>query len=134
MRILKKAVTRKKYGVIGAMKFMPEDDEDIWYLYNIMSVNDTITLKIHRKIITTSACGTKISKSMYVLATLQVLKIDFVYDATGTDLNIHTKNVTENEHIGMGQMQHVGVSMNYPITIYKTCWDKMHFEYVDECV
>ena len=43
MKILKKAVTRKKSGVIGAIKFMPEDDEDIWYLYNIMSVGDIIT-------------------------------------------------------------------------------------------
>ena len=80
MKILKKAVTRKKAGVIGAIKFLPEDDEDIWYLYNIQSVNDTITLKIHRKIQLTSQNGTKISKAVYIMATQQVLKIDFVYD------------------------------------------------------
>lgn len=134
MKILKKAVVRRKAGVIGAMKFLPEDDEDIWYLYNILSVNDLITLKIHRKISITSANGTKISKSMYVMATLKVLKIDFVYDSNGTDLSIHTKNVTENEYIGMGQMQNVGVSLCYPITIFKKAWDRMHFQYVDEAV
>jgi protein pelota len=83
MRILAKFLGKKKDGGI---KFRPEDDEDIWYLYNIISVRDQIDLKISRKIQSVGATGSVISIKKWVPASLEVLKIDFTYDSHGTDL------------------------------------------------
>lgn len=83
MRILAKFLGKKKDGGI---KFRPEDDEDIWYLYNIISVRDQIDLKISRKIQSIGATGSVISIKKWVPASLEVLKIDFTFDSHGTDL------------------------------------------------
>lgn len=40
--------------------------------------------------------------------------------------------VGENEFIGLGQMQNIGISLGYPITVHKNYWDKISLGMVKE--
>ena len=131
MKILKRYIDKTKEGYV---KLMPEEDEDVWFLYNILAIKDLICLKISRKISQVNQTGLTKTVKKYVQATLEILKIDFTYDNSGTNLLIKTKNVKENKHIGLGQMQNVTIDLGYPITIFKQQWDKMSQGYVDESV
>lgn len=117
MKILRKYIDRKKKK--GYVTFLPEEDEDLWFLYNIMKVGDRVKMKINRKIQTESATGFTKTKKRYVLTRLEVLEVDFDYDSKGTGLFIKTKNIGKNDYIELGQMQTVAVDLYYPITVSK---------------
>jgi len=132
MKIIKKYLTKKKGMCQGAIKVLCNDQEDIWYLYNIISVGDTITKKVEFKDKIVTKAGTTTSKRIWVMATLEVLKVDFTYDSLGTNLELHTKNVIENKYIGLGQMLGTDISLDYPLTLFKNHWDRMAFSYLND--
>ena len=116
MKILKKYVDRRKRAKIVVL---PEEDEDLWYLYNIFKRGDKVKMKINRKIQHKTATGFVKTQKRWVLAKLEVLQVEFDYDGQGTNLYLKTVNIEENKFIDMGAMQRVQISLYYPITICK---------------
>lgn len=117
MKILKKYIDKKKKK--GYVTFIPEEDEDLWFLYNIMKAGDVVKLKINRKIQKESATGFVKTQKRYVLARLEVLEVDFDFDSKGTGLFIKTKNIGKNNYMELGSLQTAAVDLFYPITVCK---------------
>lgn len=47
MKILGRRISKG----VGFLRLMPTDDEDFWYLYNLIAIGDLIQTRTHRKII-----------------------------------------------------------------------------------
>lgn len=99
MKILKKVINWKK-RIFAVRMNLDTNTDDVWNLYNLMSVGDLITGTCHRKIQKEFSSGlTKIDKRT-ITCTLEVKS--FVYDTETDSLRINGVNATENKWIGMG--------------------------------
>lgn len=47
MRILGKRIVKG----VGFLRILPTDEDDLWYLYNLVSIGDIIRTSTHRKIV-----------------------------------------------------------------------------------
>ena len=131
MKILRKLIDRKRKGFYT---LLPENDEDLWYLYNIIKVGDLIKLKIKRKLQEQSFTGLTKTEKRHVLAKLEVLSVDFDYDSKGTSISCKTKNLVGNDFIETGQMQNVDIPIYFPITISKVVWDDITIDFIQESI
>ena len=129
MKILRKHLD-KKYK--GYYTLQPENDEDLWFLFNIIKTGDYIKLKIKRKIQETTMTGLTKTNKKHIWAKLEVLEIDFDYDTKGTSLYCKTRTTEGNEYVEAGQMQSIDIPLIYPITIYKNHWDSICKGFIDE--
>lgn len=99
MKILKKVINWKK-RIFAVRMNLDTNTDDVWNLYNLMSVGDLITGTCHRKIQKEFSSGLiKIDKRT-ITCTLEVKS--FVYDTETDSLRINGVNATENKWIGMG--------------------------------
>ena len=101
MRILKKVINWKK-RIFAVRMNLDQNTDDVWNLYNLLSVGDQITGTCHRKIQKETFSVTKIEKKT-INCTLQIKS--FVYDTETDTLRINGVNATENKWIGMGMQQ-----------------------------
>ena len=112
----------------------PTDEEDTWYLYNIIKPGNMIKMKVLRKVKIDGKgdfSAKKISKKQLVLF-LKVLKVDFQNDEKGTTLSLKTKNLVENQYVMIGQIQNVDIAMYQTISVYKEEWTQDELELVNE--
>ena len=98
MKIIKKVINWKK-KLFAVRMNLDTNTDDVWNLYNLLSIGDLITGTCHRKIQKESAGLTKIDKKT-ITCTLQIKS--FVYDTETDSLRINGVNATENKWIGMG--------------------------------
>lgn len=134
MRILKKYINRKtKAGTVG---LLPNDSEDLWYLYNLIVTGDILTLKSFRKIklAAKNEYGTTKIQRKEIRMQVKVMKVDFSADERGVSLFVKCVNVRENEYVAMGQMQNIGIELWKPIQITKEYWAPSNFNMLNESV
>jgi protein pelota len=124
MRIIKRAIDR--FGN-GAVVLVPTDEEDLWHLYNIISRGDAIRAGTFRKVKNETKTGSVSSDKVFIIMKMQVVDIKY-YGEDNLELVLKGKNLEENRFLQVGQFQTISVELNYPITIYKNNWDKMHME------
>lgn len=131
MKILRKMLDSRKKGFYTVL---PEQEEDLWFLYNIIKPGDYIRLAFKRKIQDQTMTGLTTTSKRIVRAKLEVLEIDFDYDSKGTSLYCKTKNLIGNKYLETGQMQSVDVPLLYPITVYKSKWDEVSRNFLAESI
>jgi protein pelota len=79
---------------MGDVKLMPQAEEDMWHVYNLLAKGDTVTATSFRKIQQTSSTGSSTAQKVKIRLTIEVETIEF---DTGTcELRIKGKN-TEGE-------------------------------------
>lgn len=135
MKILKKCISKKKGVVQGNIVFVPIDNDDVWYLYNIIDKGNLVETKIKRKITkeNESTSNKKIEvKVINFVGT--VVAVNFLCDETGTSLILKLKNIQDNKYIAKGQMQSVEVKLNQKINVIKEEWDFYSLKQLDECM
>ena len=58
MKLLHKYIDYKSGN--GRMTFIPEEGEDLWHVYNLITAGDVVRCTTLRKVVTESATGTTI--------------------------------------------------------------------------
>ncbi|KAF7977460.1 hypothetical protein HWV62_3643 [Athelia sp. TMB] len=152
MKLIKKDID--KHGA-GFVNLRPEDDEDMWHLYNLIQKNDFVRGPAIRRVQNVSATGSTESHRVRLNLTLQVSRVDFsaasaasnVPDAPGStgssaaplptaSLHISGRVTSANDHVKMGAFHTLDVEANRDIRIEKgDGWDSVTISRVEEaCV
>lgn len=90
MKLLKRSVTKNGPGDV---KIVPEKEDDLWVIYNLIAEGDKITASTSRKVQRETANGSTKSERVKVNLQVRVEKID--YDPEGAILRLSGTNLTE---------------------------------------
>ena len=131
MRIVKKHID--KHGV-GVVIVVPQNDEDLWHIYNLIQKGDIIRTGTTRKVKTESKTGSVSTERIHFLVKLQIMSINYYYGEESSDIGLllKGKNIEQSKYMQIGQIHTVKLDLNYPLTIYKSNWDKLHFQILKE--
>ena len=77
----------------GSITMTPEEPEDMWHVYNLIAVDDTVRASTIRKVTTESATGSTTSNRVRTILTIRVEDIDFDNQACKVNHN-NIKNLS----------------------------------------
>ncbi|GJE84511.1 pelota family protein [Phanerochaete sordida] len=140
----------------GYVNLRPEDDEDMWHLYNLIQVGDHVRAPAIRRVQNVSATGSTESHRVRLNLTLEVTRVEWAParaagEATAvTDnanpnaqqtstagLSISGRVVVENQYVKMGAFHTLDIEANRDVRIEKDegGWDSIALARVEEaCV
>ena len=113
----------------GSVKLQAIEEEDIYHLYNLITIGDLLKGSTTRNVVTTSLSGTTHKDRKRIEITLCVEEVDF--DMEQCTLRVKGRNMAENEFMKMGQYHTMTLEIGHPITIIKECWDAIFLERLD---
>ncbi|KAI9448170.1 pelota [Lactarius indigo] len=132
----------------GYIKVRPEEDEDMWHLYNLIQEGDNVRAPAIRRVQNVSATGSSESHRVRTNLTLQVTRIAFTPPVTPTtgasdtststpveataSLQITGRVVEENDHVKMGAFHTLDIESNRDVRIEKLEWDSISLERLNE--
>ncbi|KAF8505640.1 pelota [Russula emetica] len=132
----------------GYVKVRPEEDEDMWHLYNLIRERDNVRAPAIRRVQSVSATGSSESHRVRTTLTLQVTRVEFTPPITPTSgagdpassapveptasLQITGRVVEENEHVKMGAFHTLDIEANRDVRIEKPEWDSISLERIEE--
>ena len=79
---------------------VPEEPEDMWHAYNLISEGDAVRSTTVRKVQTESSTGSSTSSRVRTMLTIAVEAIDF--DTQACMLRLKGKNIEENQYVKVG--------------------------------
>ncbi|KAG9305437.1 hypothetical protein G9A89_021155 [Geosiphon pyriformis] len=127
MKLIKRYIER---DFSGHVVLCPEELEDMWHVYNLISIGDQLKAKTIRHIQNISATGSVESQRLSLTLTITVENVDF--DAQAGLLRIRGRNVVENKYVKMGMYHTIDLELNRNFTLYKADWDIIARERVEE--
>lgn len=128
MKIIKNQILAKNGQ--GFVLIQPEQADDMWHLYNLISNGDKIRSSTYRNVVRTSNTGSTVKNRVKLNLCIAVEKVE--YDNEECSLRITGKNVEENEHVKLGQYHTIAVDINQKIRIDKEAWDTIHLDRIKE--
>jgi protein pelota len=129
MRLVKKDLNSDGSG---SMSLLPQEQEDMWHLYNLIATGDHITGVSYRKVSKETSSGAVAAQKIKIKLTIKVE--DMVFDSATCELRIKGKNQSENEYIKMGQYHTIELSLHNNFTLYKQYWDSIYLQRItDAC-
>ncbi|CAN0041055.1 unnamed protein product, partial [Heterosigma akashiwo] len=75
MKLIKRAISEKDGA--GTVTLIAEEPEDMWHVYNLISVGDTVRTTTVRKVVKESATGSTMSNKVRLNLTIEVEKVEF---------------------------------------------------------
>ncbi|KAF5364205.1 hypothetical protein D9756_000482 [Leucocoprinus leucothites] len=147
MKLIKKYID--KHGA-GHVTLRPEDDEDMWHLYNLIQAGDSVRATTVRRIQSVSNTGSVESNRIRLHLTLQVSRVEFSpgggsaaqesADSTAASttnanasLHISGKVIVENPHVRLGAFHTLDIEANRDVRIEKPDgWDSIAISRVEE--
>ncbi|XP_015520431.1 protein pelota isoform X1 [Neodiprion lecontei] len=126
MKLLSKNVDKNADGDIT---LIPEEPEDLWHAYNLISEGDSVRGSTIRKVQTESSTGSSSSNRVRTVLTIKVESIDF--DTQACKLRLKGRNIEENQYVKMGAYHTLDLEQNRKFTLYKPEWDSISLERVD---
>ena len=131
MKIVKKEIKQKSGD--GYIELIPQNEEDIWYLYNIIFPKDVLRVRTQRKVTKKEGdYGVKKISRKTINLIVAVMSVGFESDDKGTSLTLKTKNLSENENVMKGQIQTIEVKLFQKLKIFKNNWDEATLQLVNE--
>lgn len=118
MRVLKQSFEPDGSGVISVE---PEEVEDLWNLYNLISKNDCVTAAAIRKVQRTNALGSVSTESKHTIVTFIVTTCDF--DNVAGTLRISGRICEQNPYVQLGAYHTVTIKPTMRVTLFKSYWD-----------
>ncbi|RKP03946.1 hypothetical protein CXG81DRAFT_8807 [Caulochytrium protostelioides] len=118
MKILARHIEKDRSG---RLVLIPEENEDLWHLYNIITAGDRIKGSTVRRVVTETSTGSVDKHAVKLTLVLVVATVD--YDVQGGQLRVKGTNQTESPHIKLGAYHTLAIELNRQLTIYKDEWD-----------
>ncbi|KAK6462434.1 hypothetical protein DFJ63DRAFT_154367 [Scheffersomyces coipomensis] len=117
-----------------AVTFVPQDSEDLWYLYNLLRVGDTVQVLSHRNVKKGNQSQIQKGKSKMekVLVKLKLLTEDIDYVASDNNMRISGKSIEPNEYVPLNSYHTADVELNKDLTILKEGWDEYDMSIIDD--
>ena len=84
MKLHHKHIEKDTHGYIT---LTPEEPEDMWHVYNLIAIGDTVRASTIRKVVTESATGSTTSNRVRTVLTIRVEDVDF--DTQACKVNLH---------------------------------------------
>lgn len=110
----------------GSVKMIPEEADDLWIAYNLISEGDTVLASTVRKVLRESASGGREAERVKLRLKIKVEAVD--YDKEDSALRIRGKNVLENEHVKIGAFHTLEIELHRPFILGKEVWDSLALE------
>ncbi|KAF5279165.1 hypothetical protein FQR65_LT03411 [Abscondita terminalis] len=126
MKLVYKSVDKDGEGTVG---LLPEEPEDMWHAYNLISEGDVVRSTTIRKVQSESATGSSTSNRVRTTLTICVESIDF--DTQACVLRLKGRNVEENQYVKMGAYHTLDLELNRKFSLKKPEWDSIALERVD---
>ncbi|KAL1926936.1 hypothetical protein VTP01DRAFT_5266 [Rhizomucor pusillus] len=127
MRLINKTIEKDSSGHVT---LYPEELEDMWHVYNLISKEDMIKATTVRRLQSESATGSTTSQRMRLVLTITVESVDF--DPQVGLLRINGKVAAENPHVKIGSYHTIDLELNRNFTLYKPEWDIIALERVED--
>jgi protein pelota len=108
---------------------IPEEPEDMWHAYNLISEGDSVRSTTVRKVQTESSTGSSTSSRVRTMLTISVETIDF--DTQACMLRLKGKNIEENQYVKMGAYHTLDLEMNRKFRLSKHEWDSVSLDRVE---
>ncbi|XP_049851184.1 protein pelota homolog [Schistocerca gregaria] len=126
MRVLSKNIT--KSGALITM--IAQTTEDIWHMYNLVSINDHIRTQTIRKIQKDSTIGVPDSERKVLTLSICVKKIDF--DPTDCTLRLSGQVSQENKWVKLGSYHTLEIPLLKKLVLYKHTWNQVSLLRLEE--
>lgn len=112
----------------GSMRLVPNNEDDIYYLASIISIDDKISCYTTRKV---SLDNGKTQKKIS-------LKLEVKVESFDTDLNcgimyVKGKTSVENEHVKIGSYHTLDIAIGTEFTITKSEWKRNEINKIKDC-
>ncbi|KAI8988204.1 protein pelota [Mycotypha africana] len=127
MKLINKVLEKDSSGYIT---LLPEELEDMWHIYNLVSKDDMIKATTIRRVQSESTTGTVTSQRVRMVLTITVESVDF--DPIVGHLRINGKVSSENPHVKMGSYHTIDLEMNRNFTLFKPEWDIIALERIED--
>lgn len=128
MKLLKKIK-----GSDGTMEFklLVESVEDLWHLYNLLTIGDSITCKSRRKVHHENAVSQLGNTIKMIVVEIAITDINFSPD----EIRINGTNKTQSEFLRIGAYHSIIVSCDPPqaVVIKKNEWNEILEERLRDC-
>ncbi|THH10224.1 hypothetical protein EW145_g1470 [Phellinidium pouzarii] len=151
MKLIGKHIEKDKSGYVT---LQPEEDEDMWHLYNLIQQGDEVRAPAVRRVQTESATGSTDSRRVKTTLTLSVERMHFSpavsalntsasndaasgsngspSSSQGATLSITGQVTVENQFVKMGAYHTLDLEVNRALRIVKTEWDSIALSRVRE--
>ncbi|CAG8436370.1 1475_t:CDS:10 [Funneliformis caledonium] len=127
MKLIKRRIEKDRSGFLV---LCPEELEDMWHVYNLISIGDQLKATTIRRVQRQSTTGSVVSERVRCVLTITVDNIEF--DSQGGLLRIRGRVITENRYVKMGTYHTIDLEMNRHFTLLKPEWDIIALERVNE--
>jgi len=111
----------------GAIVLLPEEPEDMWHAYNLITKGDHIRSTTLRRVQSDNNTGSS-SERVRITLTIEVDVIEF--DSAEGVLRLKGKNITENKFVKLGAYHTLELELNREFTIAKPFWDSIALELI----
>lgn len=114
---------------VGIVVLIPEEPEDMWHAYNLISEGDQVRSGTIRKVQNETSTGSSSSSRVRTTLTIRVESIDF--DTQAQVLRLKGRNIEENQFVKMGAYHTLDLELNRKFALTKPEWDSIALERVE---
>uniref|UniRef100_K3Z780 Protein pelota homolog n=1 Tax=Setaria italica TaxID=4555 RepID=K3Z780_SETIT len=114
----------------GSVKLVPEEEDDLWHAYNLIAIGDNLQAVTVRKVLREMASGGRDAERVKLKLEIVVESVD--YDKEGSVLRVRGKNITENDHVKIGQFHTLELELKRPFVLRKEIWDWLALETIQQ--
>ncbi|XP_020526565.1 protein PELOTA 1 isoform X3 [Amborella trichopoda] len=107
----------------GSAKMIPEEPDDLWHVYNLVSQGDRVMAVTVRKVQREMVSGGRDVERVKLKLEIEVEAVD--YDNVGSVLRVRGKNILENEHVKIGAFHTLEIEQHRPFVLRKDVWDSV---------
>ncbi|SAM06297.1 hypothetical protein [Absidia glauca] len=127
MKLVGKTIDKDRSG---SVTLLPEELEDMWHVYNLISKDDMIKATTIRRLQSESSTGSTSSQRIRLTLMITVESVDF--DPMVGLLRINGRVASENAHVKMGSYHTIDLELNRNFTLLKPEWDTIALERVED--